>query len=136
MGQLRILLTDNTQSNFYQLLGRCLSRREVVKENGGNPIWDDDGKLWWVATANGKVVGFVTATEKASKVIFNNDYVHPDYRNSTVYVQLFAARFTYYVGSGKKLSATMPEACLPVYVKYGFAITGKRGSYSTVERIV
>ena len=57
MGAVKITRMTNRDPGFYELVGPFLSRREIVAEIGA-PIWDDDGKDWFVARRGKKVLGF------------------------------------------------------------------------------
>ena len=113
-------------------MGPYLSRREIVAELGF-PVWDEDGKTWFVAVDNGRVVGFCARVDDAPGHVFKSAYVLPHCRRHGIYRELFARRIDGLVGP---ISSTVTDAALPMFVAYGFTVTGKRGRYNRVVRHV
>ena len=128
---IEILRIENTDSQFYVLIGPFLSKRCVVKELG-YAVWDDDEKIWFVSVLNGEAIGFVAAVESKGKVIFCSDYVVPGRRNAGNYKRLFKKRLDYY--RCKSISATVTASSLKVYTVNGFTEKRRRGKYIVVER--
>ena len=122
---------DNADTDFYAVMGRFLSRRSIVDEIG-SPIWDDDGKVWFVALSGGAVQGWVAVTSTKNAVKFCSDYILPDFRSSGVYAKLFAERDKAY--GHLDASATVSPMSLQAYLSNGFQQTGTRGKYTVVKR--
>ncbi|UWZ37800.1 GNAT family N-acetyltransferase [Dactylosporangium roseum] len=121
----------NQSRSFYRLLGPFLARREVVAEVGG-PIWDEDDKTWFVALADGVVVGFCAARESGSVVTLQSAYVVPGYRRSGVYRALFADRLAWL--GDRPARAVCTEASLPAFLDTGFTEARTRGRFTEVRR--
>jgi len=123
----------NAGQGFYRLLGPFLARREVVAEVGG-PIWDDDGKTWWVALAGGEVAGFCAATVPGAggPVVFRSAYTLPGFRRAGVYRRLFSDRLAW--SGGRPVRATCTAASLPMFERHGFTTVRTRGRFTDVHR--
>ncbi len=48
----------NTDPDFYPLVGAFLAKRDVTKDLGA-PVWDDPGKVWYIAIADQDAIGMV-----------------------------------------------------------------------------
>ncbi len=132
MGDFLISKVTNSSKDFYKTMGPFLSRREIVKEIG-NSVWDDDGKVWYLATRDGRVCGFVAALKQNKNVVFGSDYVLPDCRAQGAYKSLSAARLADY--HDDTVVATVTGDSLKQYIGNGFTETGTRGKYHTVKRV-
>jgi len=129
---LTIRAMTNREPGFYPLLGPFLARREVVQEIGG-PIWDDDGKIWFVALdEDGLVAGFCAARDMGRYVSFTSDYVLPEHRNRGVYKALFAERMRHY--RGRQVRAVCRPGAAIVYAAYGFRQTGETKEFVRMRR--
>lgn len=131
MGDILIEAMSNAHHKFYNTIGPFLSRREIVKELGCN-VWDDDDKVWYVATKDGEVCGFVAAKRQGNNILFCSDYVRPKYRGQGIYSVLFATRLYDY--KNESVIATVTSKALDIYLANGFIETGKRGKYYMVKR--
>lgn len=131
MGNIRKL--TNEDPDFYQLMGPFLSRREIVKELGF-PVWDDDGKTWYVSIGDdGAVEGFAAAKSESKGTLFCSDYVLPGYRHQGVHDALMAARLADNPGA---CFVTAKSASLGSYKRHGFTAVKKIGSYTRMRREV
>jgi len=131
MGDIAIKRITNKDKDFYNIMGPMLSKRQIVKELGNN-VWDDDGKIWYVAMINKKVCGFVAALEQSKNVLFCSDYILPEYRGQGIYELLFAARLSDFKNS--VITSTITDASMRTYLSNGFVETGTRGKYHVVRR--
>lgn len=131
MGDILIKKVTNNDDDFYTLIGPYLARRSIAKELGGN-VWDDDGKVWYVALMDGKVCGFVAALYKQNKVTFCSDYILPEFRNAGIYNKLFATRLS--DCKDNIIMATATPLSLNHYLNNGFVVTGARGRYRNMKR--
>lgn len=124
---------SNHRSGFYSLLGPYLSRREIADELGA-PVWDDDGKTWYVATAGrGQVAGFCAALATGEdRARYQSDYVLPAWRDRGVYEALFTARDAEW--SGCEIEAVVAAAAQPLYRAAGFEVVRPRGRYALMRR--
>lgn len=92
-----ILKMDNHHEDFYRIMGPYLSRREIVSELGA-PVWDDDGKIWFLAVSGrpriGKVYveGFAALKVSGDTARLVSAYVLPDFRRRGTYRDLLNAR--------------------------------------------
>jgi len=121
----------NQSRGFYSLMGPYLSRREIVADVGG-PIWDDDGKVWYVGMAHGMVLGFAAAADRGSWVQLQSAYTLPAWRRHGVYRRLLDARLEDY--AGRAIRATCTTASLPALLARGFTVTSTRGAFTRVAR--
>lgn len=137
MGDFSIKMMMNEDRDFYEIMGPYLSRREIVKELGC-PVWDDPGKLWFVATDESKVVGFAALVIRCGRAHFCSVWVRPEHRNQGIYKTLLRARIDYV--DKMHLSAitiAMAKVC-PILRQYGFVPGGgrKMKNYIRLEREV
>lgn len=119
MGDIRLVVLTNQDPGFYPLLGPFLSQRNIVAELGF-PVFDDPGKVWFVAMDGDKVAGFAGLVSKGDVAIFCSDYVLPDYRQHHIHDQLIEARLLNVSG---KASAAMVMVCNTAkenYERHGF----------------
>lgn len=124
----RITAEDKT---FYQLVGPFLGNRVVARELGG-PVWNDPGKVWFVALDDNIPVGICAYVTEGRNARFCSDYVQPEHRDSGIYRQLFATRLLECASS--PLVAIVTAQSLPLYLEHGFSSTGTRGQFTAVKR--
>lgn len=128
---LRVLELTNQDERFYPLMGPFLSRREIVKELG-SPVWDDDGKRWFLAMQGKRVVGFAALRKVGQHQSLVSAYVLPEARKSGAYRALLEARIR--AAGGAPLKAIATASAVPALRKAGLKSTGKRGSFTIMER--
>jgi hypothetical protein len=126
----RLLSLSNKNRMFYGLLGRFLSRREIVKELG-SPVWDDPGKTWIVALDGVRVVGFCAYRYASKRTELCSDWVTPDRRHEGIYHAMFSKRLESIDGP---MRATVTDAALPTFLEHGFERVGQRGRFTRVEK--
>jgi GNAT superfamily N-acetyltransferase len=129
---MKILTFTNENDTFYPTLGRYLSNRAVVADLGA-PVWDDPGKVWYVAVRRGLVLGFCARVDGPTAVVFCSDYVLPEHRGLGVYTELFQARLAT-VPTDAVCRATVTEDSLPVYLAHGFQEVRRKGRYIVVAK--
>lgn len=130
MGHLKIKTMTNQDPGFYETVGPFLSRREVVAETGA-PIWDDDGKAWFVAYSGRKVVGLAATRCVGKHVALVSAFVRPEHRGSGVYRSLISARIA---STHEPLKAVATPAAVAALKQAGLKKTGQRGKYTILER--
>src|SRR6476660_7482873 len=125
-----VLRLTNKSPEFYGVVGPFLSRREIVAELG-QPVWDEDSKLWLVAKAGGgETLGLVAVRDGREICSF---YVTPGSRGRLVGTALLHQAVTT-AGLGKELRATATDASLELFTLFGFVETGTRGRYHLMRR--
>jgi GNAT superfamily N-acetyltransferase len=127
---LRIVTMTNQDDRFYSTLGPYFSRREIVKELG-SPVWDDDGKEWFVVYRGRTLVGFAALRQHGNHTSLVSAYVLPEHRKTGIYTALLRARVTGFDGNLRAIAT--PEA-LPALKRAGFKATGKRGKFTVMDR--
>lgn len=136
MGYPDIDVMANDDPRFYPLIGPFLSRREIVAELGF-PVWDEEGKTWFVAIENGSAIGFCAVRRDGKGAVFCSDYVIPVYRRRGLYTRLFEARLAWLQGRCKgHFRAVVTPSALPVFKAHGFTPSGGRllRNYTAVQR--
>lgn len=133
MGDIRIVTITNTDPRFYPLLGPYLSRRAIVRELGF-PVYDDDGKLWFVALDGEQVAGFVGLRIEHGRAVFCSDYVRPEYRQQGIYSHLMAERIAFATGKAPTATAVVTKAGRHAYERHGFTATRERRNYTDMSR--
>jgi GNAT superfamily N-acetyltransferase len=128
---IEIVATRRGEPGFYDLVGPFLGSRAVAKELGA-PVWDDDGKEWFVAIDDGAPVGVCAYVKEGQRWRLSSDYVAPEHRERGVYRRLFLARLKA-VGN-RQLISTVTDSSLPIFLEHGFKASGKRGQYTVVTR--
>ncbi len=122
---------DNTSAAFYDLIGPFLARRSIEKEVGGR-MYDDDGKTWFIATINAKIVGFCAGIPRGKEVHFVSAYVLPDYRGKSVYRTLCTARDAFFAGKPARVTCKASNAAF--LRSLGFKTKRKKGSFLELHR--
>jgi len=122
-------MITNENKEFYQLIGPFLGRREIEKEIGFQ-IYNKDGKVWFLAKKNDKVVGFCASEYRKNHSWFCSDYVISKYRNNGIYSALFNLRLHNTDGICK---ASCTNDSLHQFLKSGFSEVRKNGKYTLVE---
>jgi GNAT superfamily N-acetyltransferase len=131
MGPISIL--TNTDSDFYSLMGQFLSRREIVTELGA-PLWDDDGKVWFVAQRDGCVIGFAALTFHGKAATFCSAYVLPEHRKSGVHTELLEYRIAFCRERGIERGVTVAKAAAVAQLqKAGFVSKATTKNYTRME---
>jgi len=123
VGNLRVI--TNRDVDFYHLLGRFLSRREIVKEIGA-PIWDDDDKTWVVYLDYENVIGFCGL--KPGRI--GPVYVIPSRRNEFVGTTLLKEALH---NLGGKVYIITNRATIPFYKKFGFVVLSTTKNFAKME---
>lgn len=131
MGTVKITRITNQNAQFYRTIGPYLSRRHIVTELG-NPVWDDDGKEWFVAKVGRKIAGFAATRSVGRHVSLVSAYVVPEYRGQGVYSALILARLKA-IGE-RHIKAVATPAAAKQLRKSGFRKIGERGKFSVMER--
>lgn len=118
---------DNTDPDFYMVIGPYLSRREVVAELG-HPVWDDDEKVWLVASTEDEVMGFVSVKPAGA---IESLYVLPDSRGESVGAALIHRILSLWPNG--RLNATATQAAVELFRQFGFIAQRERGRYTIME---
>jgi GNAT superfamily N-acetyltransferase len=124
MDDILIRQLSNTDHDFYLLLGKFLSKRNIVKEIGA-PVWDDDHVTWFVAIVNNVSVGFSSMIKRKNHIEFLRSYVSPEYRNQGIYNKLFGFRMERAQKDTIKIKAVASGKSINTYLRYGFQIKTK-----------
>lgn len=120
------------------IMGRFLSRREIVKELGYT-VWDDDSKEWALAYNGANIVGFGAFYEKKKGVkVITSVYVLPKYRQKGIGKKIlekieFKQKQLEWSGT---LQATCTELGAHLHKSLGFEKVGERGRYTIMEKQV
>jgi GNAT superfamily N-acetyltransferase len=128
---MKIREMTNADEDFYRLLGPFLSRREIVNELG-SPVWDDDGKRWFVAIDRGTVIGLAGLRKNGRGFLLISAYVVPERRGQGIYAALLRARMTA-VGD-EPVKAVATKEAVPGLESVGFTRSHMRGRYSVMVR--
>ncbi len=127
---LTIWVLTNQDPRFYPLLGPYLSRRAIVAELGG-PVWDDDGKTWWVAVDHdGAVAGFCAASA-GDPVVLESAWVPAGRRHGKVYQRLFAARLA--ALAGRRMRSRVAQASTSMFTRHGFTAVSRHGRFTEMR---
>lgn len=127
---MKILTMTNTHPDFYRLAGPFLSRREIAKELGG-PVWDEDGKMWFLAMDGEKAVGFATMTVKNTNISFDEAYVWPAYRNQGIHTALIEERLAH-CPPGSTIELLIFNKSVNEYKQRGFSVKREVGKTYTI----
>ncbi len=119
MGTIRVVTLTNQDLQFYPLLGPFLARRDIVMALGG-PLYDDPGKLWFVAEDEGTLLGFGAVIINGDEAHFCSDYVLPEHRRRGLHGRLVTERLEHIAGRAKLATATATIAGSFAYRKAGF----------------
>lgn len=136
MGDTRIEMLTNDNLRFYPLLGPFLSRRKIVAELGF-PVWDEDGKVWFVALDGYHVAGFAAVRFERETAVFCSDYVRPEYRRQGIHKRLIEERLKYVPDKAKRANAVVTSTARANYERHGFTAvsTANRSSrYTKMQR--
>ena len=126
----QVLRLTNQEEPFYSLIGPFLSRREIVGELG-SPVWDDDGKVWFVAVSEDGVIGCVGVQQKRAHSLISSLYVIPEGRKQVVGATLLARA----LGETKgEVRAVVTEMSRELFTLAGFEETGARGGFTLMKR--
>lgn len=119
----------NQSDGFYRLLGPVLSNREVVAELGA-PVWDDDAKVWFVATSKDtyELLGMVSIRGREVCSL----YVLPGSRGYLIGYALLNAAVT--KAGVSPLRATATPAGRNLFERFGFIESGTRGRFFIMKR--
>jgi len=129
-----VIVMENTDERFYSIMGKFLSKREIVKEIGIN-VWDDDNNKWFVVCdTDDKVMGFASVSIKNELGKINTLYVLPEYRKKGIGKTILSAILKY-SSENKilKLSVTSTEIGTQLYEKYNIVKVGTKGKYQILN---
>lgn len=122
----------NQDKDFYSVMGRFLAKRSIVRELG-EPLYDDDGKLWFVSFDGENVQGFASLTLD-SVALLGSAYVLPGFRHTGVYKRLLDERLKYAREYGvQHARCVATQQSMPILSEYGFVITKAWKNYFRME---
>lgn len=127
MGAFHITTMTNQDERFYPVLGPYLARREIIMSLS-SPLYDDPGKIWFIAENDGMLAGFGALVLNEDTAHFCSDYVLPEYRRCGLHTQLVATRLEYASGRAKRATVTATIAGSTTYRRAGFVETKTRRS--------
>lgn len=131
---MQIVSMTNQDQRFYSIMGPFLARREIEKEIGYK-IYDDDGKNWFVAIENSKVIGFCYRLEKPKGTFrIGSCYTIPERRGEGVFAKLLDEAMRGI--SGHVRLTTKNPAISEMLEKRGFVVQSQRGSFKQYGRDV
>jgi len=137
MGTARVVILTNQSPEFYTLMGPFLSRREIVKELGA-PVWDEDGKTWFISVTNKQVNGFgAVVISKKGAARLCSFWVRPKMRRRGIHSKLLVDALGWLrsvESEVKVVQAVCTQDAVANYTRAGFSETGRRGNYTTMER--
>jgi GNAT superfamily N-acetyltransferase len=81
-------------ASVWPAIGPFLTSRAVAKDLGMQPF-SDGAIAWWVATQDGKTVGFCALMERRGERWIDNSFVVPDARGKGIHKKLCEARDGY-----------------------------------------
>lgn len=119
----------NVDPEFYDKVGKFLSRREIVSEIGA-PIWDDDSKTWFIADSESLGVIGIIALKKNE---FCSFYVLPGSRGQLVGYALINYALKS-IDNKQTIKATATELGQSLFARFGFIETKKRGKFTVMKR--
>jgi ribosomal protein S18 acetylase RimI-like enzyme len=122
-----IIKTVNRDSAFYQLMGKFLGNRKIIKILG-EPLFDDDNKEWFLALSEQKeVIGFASVTIKNDKVYFADSWTVEEYRKQGIFNALLVARIKSY--PGKRLQTICNNNSFKYFQLNGFQLQKQTKNY-------
>jgi GNAT superfamily N-acetyltransferase len=129
---LNIVVLTNKDVNFYNLLGRYLSRKDIFKELSSN-VWDEDGKIWFVVFENKTIVGFAGII-KNKFILLDPIYILPNYRKQGLGSELMK----YIIGYCKNVDCLYIQSICTqlgekLHNKCGFVKVSNKGQYSVMR---
>lgn len=131
---MKIEVLTNKSRGFYPKMGPLLSRRDIAAELG-SPVWDDDEKVWFVASDRKGVAGFAAVTLHGDAAHFCSDYIKPESRGKRVHDRLMAERLRYVNSRAKVVKAVVHKPAQGCYKRHGFKPRGMRtGRYARMEK--
>ena len=129
---MEIITLTNQDERFYPLMGPFMARRDVEKEIGYK-IYDDDGKVWFVALEDGAVIGFCYRWEKSTGCFqIGSCYTVPEHRGKGVFQALLSAAM--HGISGRVQMTTNNPQVMSILEKHGFTALTQRGSFKQYWR--
>lgn len=124
----------NETPGFYNDLGPIFGSREIEKELGGK-VYDDPGRIWFIAKAGDKMAGVCSYEIKAGKAQLKSAYVYPEFRGQGLWNKLCDMRERAAFEHVDELVVTAKGEHKDIWLKRGFEETGKRGSYVTMRKV-
>lgn len=131
---MKINIFTNRDPEFYAIMGPHLSRRSIVAELG-DPVWDDDGKRWFLAFEGEILVGFAGLRTAGPKATFCSSYVFPPFRRRRVYSALIQARLAE-LRTGTTATTMARKAAQPALEKAGFVVIRETANYARMEKTI
>lgn len=76
---IQVIQLKGKDKHLYRLLGPLVMDSEVLRANNNYPFKTSDNFVWFIATENRDVVGFVPVEQKSKKnAVINNYYVREE----------------------------------------------------------
>ena len=129
---MKILRMTNQDKAFYSIMGPFLARREIEKEIG-YPIYDDDGKVWFIALKGKEVIGFCYIAEKKKQHYqLGSYYVIKGNRHKGVFRILFNNAID---GVNGTIALTTKNDYVKEFLaEEGFTVTQARGGFTEYSK--
>lgn len=126
---------EHGSRGFWQRLGPYFASRDVERELGVS-MTSNDAHTWWVATDDGRVVGFAAAEKLKNGInILRHAWVEPEWRGEGIYDQLVDRRLHDLTEAGETdFRVTVSDEGVGRYEDRGFKEARTRGQYTIMER--
>jgi hypothetical protein len=122
--KLIISICNNQSKYFYEQLGPFIGKRNLHKEIG-IAIYDDDDKLWAIATINDCVVGFASKRKK----VISDCYVLKEHRRKGILFQILKL-----LCINSNLKATCTQMSKGAFEKVGFTSKKQTNKFTYMEK--
>ena len=123
------------KKEFYGYMGEVFALKEIRKELPY--LCNEPGRVWFLAFEGEILIGFVSYQESRTKIVFQNDYVFPEYRGKDIYKKLMDYRLRHIKDKNKPIEVVCN--CLKIaeaYAKYGFKEKKKTKNYIFMRKDV
>lgn len=123
-----------SEETFYSLMGKYFAERKYRKQMPY--LINDDNYLWRLYFHDDELIGFYHYTYLKDNLIeFGGLYLEEDYRNQGLGKRILYEQTSEFAEYNQKSISNNP-ILLHIRIKLGFSETGRRGSYSILEKRV
>lgn len=132
-------LTAADGAEFWSAIGPIATRKAVVKELGGYPIYVNDAQTWMVARdANGAVVATSAISPDKKDGSLWIDYAHVDQkvRGNRLWTEMLTRRLEIAAAAGARSVKCCTGTMARPLEAAGFKVTAQRGSWSYMEKVL
>jgi len=114
---MEIILLNGTEKRLYELVAPLVMNPAIIRQNNGYPFKTSKDFIWYIASDNGVIEGFMPLKKTQGGMLIDNYYIRGD-NEQTIHCLL--EKITDEVGKDSGLKATVFKRHVDIFREHGF----------------